>query len=99
MPIKLWVDGKVDIDVPEWKQLADEQDDDEIEPDLIREACALGMWTWGGSRLRSPCIIYMILYAGRRVESAAAMEPCCARQDGKRKEGNQNPGPVGGDDT
>ena len=45
MPIKLWVDGKVDIDVPEWKQLADEQDDDEIEPDLIREACALGMWT------------------------------------------------------
>ena len=39
MPIKLWVDGKVDIDVPEWKQLADEQDDDEIEPDLIREAC------------------------------------------------------------
>ena len=36
MVIKLRIHGKVDIDVPEWRDLAAQQDDDEIQPESFR---------------------------------------------------------------
>ena len=39
MVIKLRIHGKVDIDVPEWRDLAAQQDDDEIQPESFRDSC------------------------------------------------------------